>query len=96
MAIRVSMLAARRRARRAASCRNGQPTQNCTGVASANAASLAHGWPIRSAAPGSIARASTAASGEPTSRRRSHPAAACASVWPCPSAALAGLSGMMR
>jgi len=48
------MLAARLRARLAASRRNGHPPQNCTGVASANSVQCAHG---RSpAGPENIAR----------------------------------------
>ncbi len=42
-AISVSMLAARLRARRAASRRNGHPPQNWTGVASANSVQCAQG-----------------------------------------------------
>ena len=57
MAMRVSMLAVRRRARRPASRRNGQPTKNCTGVARASAISLPQGC---SMAPGSMARTTRA------------------------------------
>ena len=79
MAMRVSMLAVRRRARRAASRRNGQPTQNCTGVASMSAASRPQGSSI--APPGHMARAtSAAASGTATTSRRRHAASACASA----------------
>ena len=85
------MLAVRRRARRAASRRNGQPTQNCTGVASTSAVSRPQGCSI--APPGAMASATRAtASGTATSNRRRQPASAFASA----SAFSPSPAGLMR
>src|SRR5215207_1600050 len=64
------MLALPRRARRAASRRNGQPTQNCTRVATANRVSRQRPSSIRVGPASMVATANTAAGATKMTRRR--------------------------